>query len=198
MDIIAFTGKMESGKSTAATAVMLSLKNTYESECFAFAGPMKRIAEEFFYFSQGSLYSTEGKSWKNPVWDMTSREFLQKFGQGMRDVIREDVWVKLMELRIKQTIDDNKMGRNRTKVILIDDLRMENEAKMLKDLGATIIRINRDTHVAKSKGIANHPSENGIPDKYINFVIDNNGSKHDLWIAVMGILDRLGLEHSML
>lgn len=198
MDIIAFTGKMEAGKSTAAAAVMLSLGKNYHSECFAFAEPMKHIAEEYFYFSQASLYTTDGKTWKNPTWGMTSREFLQKFGQGMRDLIDKDVWVKLMELRIERTIDDKKIGNTLTNVILIDDLRMENEASMLKDLGATIIKINRDSHVAKSKGLANHPSEQGVPDKYIDFTINNDGTKHDLCLAVMGILDQLGLEHSML
>ena len=198
MNIIAFTGKMEAGKSTATAALALSLSRDHHVDCYAFAEPMKKMAEEFFYFSEASLYTTEGKSWKNSVLGITSREFLQKFGQGMRDLIDPDIWVKLMRIRITHTIDEAKMGKTMTDVIIIDDLRMENEAKMLKDLGATIVKIVRENHKPTSAGIRNHPSEDGIPDSYIDYTILNNGTKARLYRGVVGIAERLGLEHSML
>ena len=171
--LIAFTGKLESGKSTLAKEIK---KRHTEGgvHMLAFAKPLKDMCNSYFGFSFEDLYTPEGKKKYNPMWNMTTREFMQRLGQGLRDAIGSDVWVKLLKVSIldKKDIYD---------LIMVDDARYPEEINMIHELGGVVVRVTRPGHTAVSNGIKNHPSEQDLPDELIDIDLINDGTPEELY-----------------
>jgi len=172
MNIIGITGKLESGKSTLAS--MICKKSTVESKKYAFAGALKNMCTDYFGFKWADLYTIEGKKSIHPLWGITTREFMQRLGQGLRDGIAPDVWVKVLETQLLR--EQETFG-----LAIIDDVRMPNEVEMVHRLGGIMIRVVRPDHVSESTGIKNHPSEQDLPDDIIEYDLVNYGTKEDLF-----------------
>lgn len=194
MHIIAFNGLKCSGKSTASDYFIKLLEINMPSLRVvrrAFADPMKEILSKYFGVGE-ALYTQEGKMQMNEFWGMTHREMLQKFGtEAMRDHFHPETWVKIMQL----TIDKLSMKvDSEDTVLVIDDLRFDNEAEMLRKYGAMIVQIRRDA-VADSDG--SHRSEHLLPETIdgnliVNFKLRNNGTIAELRDQV-GVLTKLCL-----
>lgn len=178
--LIALTGKLESGKSTLAKQIQ---KHHPEGgvHMMAFAKPLKDICMEFFGFTYNDLYTPEGKKNRNALWNMTTREFMQRLGQGLRDAISPDVWVTLLECRILSKKDIYS-------IIIVDDARMPNELEMIHKLGGITIRVTRPDHVAISNGIKNHPSEQDLPDDLIDYDLVNDGTPEELYAKLHALV----------
>jgi hypothetical protein len=121
----------------------------------------------------------------------TTRHALQTIGtQWGRDMIDENLWANVTHARIRDLVV---AGKN----VVVDDCRFENEATMLKTMGAIIVRVERDaltphpslwTRVLRFFGLKKeHPSEAGIPDSYVDITIKNNGSLEELHARVDAI-----------
>lgn len=108
---IAFSGKMTSGKTTAATMVKNRIP---DAKIISFAGKLKELAVDLF--------------------DMKNKDrvLLQELGSKMRE-INKDVW---LNYAIKESL--------KHRHIIIDDLRLENEYKALKNEGFIIVRLDVD------------------------------------------------------
>jgi hypothetical protein len=171
--IIGLTGKLESGKSTLAKEIQKRQKEGGVS-ILAFAKPLKDICLLSFGFTHDDLYTTEGKTKMNDFWGMTPRVFMQKLGQGLRDGIAPDVWVKLTKMEILKKKDIYTH-------VIVEDCRMPNECEMIRSLGGIIVRVIRPNHVAISNGIKNHPSEQDLPDDLIDYEIVNDGTADQLY-----------------
>ena len=171
--LLGLTGKLESGKSTLAKQIQLHHKEggVY---MMAFAKPLKDMCQEYFGFTYDDLYTPDGKKNRNALWDMTTREFMQRLGQGLRDAISPDVWVTLMECRVMAKKDIYPL-------IIIDDARMPNELNMIHRLGGKVIRVTRPGHIAISHGIQNHPSEQDLPDELIDYDLVNDSTPEELY-----------------
>jgi len=116
MILVAFTGKMGSGKSTAAKTL-----EEFGFERFSFATKLKELAEDLFEMKE------------------KDRKLLQDFGSALRE-IDQDVWVKYLMRKIGlcvfRCIEDKQPAR-----IVIDDLRYLNEAHILKQNGFILVRL---------------------------------------------------------
>ena len=122
----------------------------------------------------------------------TTRHALQTIGtQWGRDMIDTNLWSNVTQARIRNAIV---AGKN----VVIDDCRFENEAIMLKTMGAVIVCVERDalmphptlwTRVLRFFGLKKeHASEAGIPGAYVDITIKNNGSLKDLEARVNAIM----------
>jgi hypothetical protein len=80
---------------------------------------------------------------------------LQLVGNGMREYIDEDLWVKIAEIRIQEMLSTDPKAS-----ITIPDLRYPNEAAMLKKHGFILIRVNRKNRVIDRD--PKHPSETAL------------------------------------
>lgn len=109
---------------------------------------------------------------------MTVREFLQQLGtEGLRNGLHEDVWVNALFADYTDDLD-----------WIITDCRFHNEAKAVKDRGGVVIRINRPGISAVNA----HPSETSMDDwTSFDYVINNDGSKIDLFNQVKLVYDRI-------
>lgn len=182
MNLIGITGKLESGKSTLAS--MIVKKATIECKRYAFASALKNMCTDYFGFKWVDLYTVEGKKTIHPLWGITTREFMQRLGQGLRDGIAPDVWVKVLETQLLR--EQETFG-----LAIIDDVRMPNEVEMVHRLGGIMIRVTRPNHISESTGIQNHPSEQDLSDDIIDFDIVNNSTKEDLFDAARKMIPML-------
>lgn len=186
--VIGFCGHAKAGKDTAFAGI--------EEECFklipikyhklAFADPIREIGRTFG-FSQEEMTDQSLKEKTNEFWDITPRKFMQLVGSEMfRNVFRKDCWIKLAEKKIldfkkecESYVDSLKKQKAYLpgihQIIIISDVRFENEAKMIKDSGGFIFKIRRDNgDQASSIGVKNHESEAAIDKIQFDLLIDND------------------------
>jgi hypothetical protein len=102
------------------------------------------------------------------------RRMLQVLGTDVgRELISQDVWVN----SIFKDIDPNKK-------YVFTDLRFKNEHQAIDSRLGLLIKIRRP-----GVGPVNdHISDKGLPDKWFDAVIDNDGSLDDLHTKVINIL----------
>ena len=171
--LIALTGKLESGKSTLAKEI--KKHHDEHAVCtLAFAKALKDMCLDYFNFKWADLYTIDGKKTIHPFWGITAREFMQRLGQGLRDAICPDVWVKLLQsqIMVKKDIYD---------IIIVDDARMPNELEMIRNLGGITVRVIRPDYESISNGIKNHPSEQDLPDELIDYDVVNDSTPEVLY-----------------
>ena len=187
--IIGFTGALESGKSTSAKIAKEFLVDKFESlfrvETMAFAEPFKKIMLEYFDFHSYQVYTPEGKAEVHPLWNMTPREFMQRFGAGMRKAVAEDIWVKTAEVALMRAIVKANQAEYDQFAVIFDDVRQDNEAEMIRRHGGRIIKVIRPGHTAKTVGIQGHESEKGLSENLIDYLIINDGSMDKLRVDVI-------------
>ncbi len=148
--IIAFTGKKFSGKSTACS--ILKDKGYIEIN---FADPLKKLASQLSGIPLEDFYNPElkeieqrvylGEVGGHTVYANSIRHALQYLGTNIFRAKDKNHWVN----QFKSTIDP-------TKDYVCGDLRFLNEYECIKELGGTIININRlglsnvDTHISEN------------------------------------------------
>ena len=213
-NLIGVTGLKGSGKDTVAKIINTLHQKQYKTK--RFADPLKRFVADILGVSVEKLEDREfketplGEEWvcykyeyyvedilikkglslesPNKKWEfapgevascnynkiiLTPRKLLQLIGtEGGRDLIHPDIWINAL---FSSYTKDSKW--------IIPDTRFDNEAKAIKDKGGIIIKVERDVGITDT-----HASEKGISDKYVDIVIDNNGSMEDLVEEVKTIL----------
>lgn len=169
--LIGIHGKARSGKDLAAQ----HLVNRHGFVRNAFADPLKRAAQQMFMLTDEQTWSDELKEVVIPHWGMSPREIFQKLGtEGGRMVFGEDIWLK----RWRYHYDTFKGVMN----YVVPDVRFENEAQYIRDLGGTVIHIVRDGTEDKLLGATKkHASEAGVAPHVDDFVLDNNSTKQELF-----------------
>jgi len=105
------------------------------------------------------------------------RYALQTLGtEWGRGFMGEDFWCK-------QTMAD---VRNELKIgmVVIDDVRFDNEAKAVQAQGGIVVRIERDSIYLGGDG---HASEGGVGEKYIDAIVDNTGKIEDTVASILAL-----------
>lgn len=174
--IIAFTGPAGSGKDTAANAIL----NAYpDSEQLSFAYTLKKTCQVLFNLSESQLNDTIEKELVDPRYNKSPRELFQWMGTDIiRNTFGNDFFVNIMR---------DKINKSNKSIIVINDVRFDNEAELIKSMFGKIVKIERK----EQKKVTSHSSENGINYKYIDVIIPNNLSIENLENGVINILDIL-------
>lgn len=161
--LVGFVGSAGCGKDTLGDMLVEEGWNK-----IAFADSLKEMCIEFLGLSHDDVYTQEGKMKHNDFWGMTNREILQKVGtDAFRNGFHKDTWVKIMELKLKKALSENKK-------IVVTDIRFDNEAALIEKLGGVVFKIVRPNLVSNlSSSEQQHVSEQGISDCYIARVINN-------------------------
>jgi len=154
--IVGITGRRGSGKSTFAASI--------GGWRMGFADPIRAVTEAVF----GSQYRTaEEKAATDAYWQerlgddwSTGRKILQRTGtEVFRAGVHKDIWLYVMERRLLELCNRPPM------LITIDDVRFDNEAEFLRDLGGTIVRV---VNTNQPPNDDDHTSEAGISDDLVN------------------------------
>lgn len=192
--LIGISGEIGSGKSTLSDFIV----SKYGFIEYSFAKPLKEIAM-ILGFEPHQLYGTqEDKLETNNFWNISAREFLQKFGTEVcRDFLPrvipkmslngQTLWVRLFE---KFYLD------NRDKNIIISDVRYLDEAASIKKLGGYIIRIEREKFIPREiplfvNNINFHKSETEMSHIVSDYKIINNSTKEKLFEYAQLILSQV-------
>jgi hypothetical protein len=175
MSVIGFSGRAGAGKDTAALLVKQSLeKRGLTVELVAFADPIKACMKEVFMVD-ASVFSdrTAKETPHKEMYGFTPRKVCQLFGtEMMREMIQENIWLD----RLHKVID-----RSRADVVLVTDVRFENENESLWECGHVVFFIDADERLGPM-GADAHMSERAVynirADPGVE-VISNNGSAEE-------------------
>jgi len=171
--IVGFGYKQGVGKDTAAE--LLCKQHTFIN--VKYADKLKELCASLFGWPRDMLEDPTFKETEDNFWSITPRLAMQLVGtDAMRNNLRNDIWVKSLELKIQQ-------GRANT-CFVITDVRFPNEADAIHEWGGKVFRIDRPDYTG---GV--HASETAL-DGYNKWdgVIDNFGSISDLHTAVTNTL----------
>lgn len=173
--IIGFSGGMGSGKSTALKILVAAgLKNV---ELIKFAQPL--------YDMQEQIYRRIKSVYTRPEDFKKDRKLLQWLGtEWGRGTISESLWVDIWKADATQAM---MQGFN----VVCDDVRFDNEAKTIHDLGGIVIQLTRKDNTVKAEGgegLLNHPSESGLTRGLVDYTIQNNGTLEEFSRVLKSVL----------
>ena len=186
--VIGLAGLAGSGKTTVAEQIVADLNRDERMPAglrLSFAYRLKRILATLVGEESMTFTDPEGKTarlWGGSDWDV--RKFMTTFAtEFCRDQIGANLWVDIIAKQIHHLTEPT--------VVVIDDLRFPNEAKLVRSLGMAVLL--RRSELRKT---IEHSSEE--PDKLaIETVIDNDqkatpqqlsrviidmAQKHNLWL----------------
>lgn len=168
--IIGICGKKRSGKDTIGKFIAAS----YGYRLDSFAAPIRSFTCELLGISPSVLELV--KEHPMSVIDGKSpRDLMQQLGtEFMRGNYGQDVWVRSLVGRIK----DN---------TVVTDIRFDNEAKAIKDLGGKVFHVVRDLKDSKDT----HASEKGIDPNLVDIKVLNNSTLEALYKRVSHIMSEL-------
>jgi len=162
--LIGVAGFKRSGKDTVGLFLKEFLEESY---CFiAFADTVKAIASRITGIPVSDFYSDEYKDTFNAVAGITPRLAMTKVYDGLKPVFGDDLFIKPVKRAWEAT---NK------KVMVITDVRYENEAEWIRSVGGVILHVQRP-----GAGPSEHSSERGIAVNPADYVLRNDGSLDDL------------------
>ena len=166
--VIGFAGKMHSGKSFAAKRCQDLLRsNGYCTGILHFAKAVKDIALDM--------------GW-NGVKDVKGRRLLQLIGTECgRECIDDNVWVDKWLNNYHRYIEVNP-----NLILLVDDVRFENELNCIKNLGGIVIYIKgKESWI---KNLFAHKSEKLITKSMTDVVIDNRDKNENRLINSLELI----------
>jgi hypothetical protein len=175
--IIGLTGRKQSGKTTAAAYLV---ERGFVR--LSFAAPLKAMVATLL--ANGGLDTDEiialmddDKEQVIPGMNCSVRHLLQTLStEWGRNCLDPGLWVDLMHKRLERCGD----------LIVIDDVRFEDEALLIRELGGVIIHIGRADLDA---GTDTHASEAGIMNHYGDRFVDNDGALDDFLYEVGATCD---------
>lgn len=182
--LVIFVGKIGSGKTTAANILK---KYNFEEETFA--EPIKQFLLTIGFNYEDVYGSQEEKLKVNKFWNVSGREFMQKFATDiMRNQLKlilpkldlgdSTVWVRAMEKKILN---------NPSKNIVIGDGRFPDEIMLIKKYGGVVIKVERPSNNDDNNSV--HESESYFDTIIPDYEISNDGTFEDLENKIKNILD---------
>lgn len=183
--IIALSGKMGSGKSTALEMIKKVSRDFQGTELVKFAAPLYDIQEY--------VYSRISHVHQRPYDFIKDRKLLQWLGtEWGRGTISDSLWVDLWADQVERL----KTGRDNL-LIVCDDCRFDNEAKMVKAMGGHVVLITSEfteKRIDTKAGIVHHASEAGISPNLIDYEVKNNGTLAEFESNLVHLLNVIKLK----
>lgn len=174
--VIGFCGPMGSGKSTAADMVG-SLVRVHR---MSFADPIRSMLVALGVPEDNLRNPARKKEPLESFGGRSARELMQTLGtEWGRGHVGPDVWVNA----VRRQIEGGMLGGESFWPIVIDDVRFDNEARMIAALKGVVIQIVRPGYEA-----GGHASESGIAAQLVHHLVLNIGSVDELIGGLMSVL----------
>ncbi len=164
--IIGISGKIGSGKSTAARYLIDNMPHLHFEEKF-FAYNVKLIASIISGLPMSEMLSQDGKNRELPLYGgITVGRLQQVIGTNLfRDHFDDMVWVKSLFAPYDPALHN----------WIVSDVRFKNEADYVKSQGGILVRLEGDPAGVRAKSTRdmNHPSETDLDDyKKFDIIVD--------------------------
>jgi len=181
LPLIAFVAGKGAGKSCAAA----HLCRAHGYRRLSIGDPLKFALADIFGLSPVQLWGDEKES-PDAYWGVSPRRLMQVVGSELfRDRLGElmpqighDVWARAFERRLDLAGPSSH--------IVVDDVRFENEAALIRRRGGILVRLERRPR----EPVDGHQSEAVGARISCDFVIDNNGSLKDLHARLNDLINR--------
>ena len=175
-NVIGITGRKYNGKDTIGKLFVDEFGFTQ----LAYADPLKDVCKNIFGFDNDQLYGNK-KEVVDDFWKVTPRKVLQFVGTNLfreqtHQVIPhvgKDLWVQVMKKKILDGLKNNPTAK-----FVVTDVRFQNEADLIKELGGIVIRVTRDS---VNDYIDSHQSESMIDGLNVDCDVKNNGTIEELY-----------------
>lgn len=145
------------------------LTNSFGWDRMSFAEPIKELVHNTFGIDKAILSGNEGerefRELPLPDWfNYSPRQLLQIIGTGFRDSLHPDIWVKILENKVKKHNNH----------VVVTDVRFPNEVEMINNNGFCVV-VKRPGYDGDE-----HKSEHALDDYKFEHVFDNDGSEEAL------------------
>ena len=191
MIIIGLSGKMGSGKNYIAEKIIYpSYKDEYNILIIGFGDLMKN-----------ELYARDTTLSYDELYDhktFETRNKLQQYGtENGRDKYHQDIWVRGLDIQVETF----RRRSNDNCIIIVCDVRFQNEAEFIIKKGGKLIRIvaedrTNERYLREAKGdieqsqkIATHRSETELDSYKFDYIINNSTTNLDFHTDISNILD---------
>jgi len=165
MRILGLTGYKQSGKTTLAGVAVTD----FGFQRMGFADELKEMVERMWPgFTWAHIYG-DRKEEVLEEYGKTAREVMQQVGTDMFRAYDPDVWVRCMRRRINGYL--MRMG-NAQRPIVIDDVRFDNEAALIRELGGQVWEVVRQPEKSGAP-FDTHSSEAGLLASSVDMAILN-------------------------
>jgi len=177
MKIIGLIGKKESGKSTFAKFIQGHCPKDKKCVILSFASILKTMLFKAEICTEEEMYLR-----KTPY----SREMMQKIGTNIiRDQIDPNFFCKCMIKEIKEVAKSNPPF-NKDTIIVIDDVRFQNEAQLIENIDGVLISIIRPE---SEVSLDVHKSETEMDRIKTEMAVFNDSDLENLEKAAKSLMD---------
>jgi GTPase SAR1 family protein len=185
--LIGLAGPAGCGKSTIAKTIVERTPSLTHSgfdeydgaERHRFAGPIKAMLRALG-LTEAQVDGDEKELPCALLGGETPRRAMQRLGDWGR-AIDLDLWVNATMLRVDDDLAADKL-------VVIDDVRFDNEARAVKARGGIIVRLERDTtSIAATSG---HASEVGVSSNLIDVIVPNQDTPEQVARFILTQLNR--------
>ena len=179
MIVTGIAGPAGSGKDEVADAIV-RLNPKYSKD--SFAAPLKDMLRIGLSLSEEQI-SGGLKETVSPVYGRSPRNMMQTLGTDWgRQLVGDDVWLRAFDRRLKGNT-------------VVSDVRFENEAAYVREHGVLIHVVRpRDLNTTAMGDNSSHVSESGIERHASDYVIQNDGTKDQLYAKVAAMLQHFRSE----
>lgn len=175
--IIGLAGRKQSGKTLAAQMLV----GDFGYNKISFADPLRTMLCDFLrrfgipYSNAWRLLTIDKEEIIEPI-GKSGRQLLQTLGtEWGRNLVHPDVWVMAMNGRTSHELN-----------YVFDDIRFENEASFIREMGGIMIHVQRD---AVEQSGDYHASEAGIRFLPGDIRAENNASIDAFIDAIKSVVD---------
>lgn len=180
-NLIALTGPMRCGKSTATKYLK------YKLESIGYIVKINKFAQTL-YDLQSLIYNRLGKTLADK-----DRVLLQLLGTNWgRNTIDQNIWVNSWKRDLN--IIRQSTSNEKKLIVICDDLRFDNEAEAVRFLGGSVVKLLGEQRSGETLTNVSHESELGISERYINYYINNNEGKDKLKFCVNKLIEILNIK----
>lgn len=173
--IIGLTGRARSGKDTAAAHLQAGgfwhLK---------FSAALKDMLRALPGMTEAHI-DGEFKDHVHPAYGISPRRMMQTLGTEWGRGLDPEFWTNVMRATIADVLTEDTFHTPR---IVISDVRFDNEAELIRELGGIIVHIQR----GQAAEVEDHASERGIQPATGDVVIRNDSSISDLHARIDGVV----------